>query len=82
MKYDFGFRKLDGSVDQLSKGIFKGDKTVARVFFKLPEVVLERKCEVMSLNVFTITCTLRRESIDSDQPSVLNKPKLKKLISK
>lgn len=37
VKYDFGFRKLDGSVDQLSKGILKEDETMCREFvFKLP----------------------------------------------
>lgn len=78
VKYDLGFRKHDGSVDQLSEGILKGHKTERKNFpFNLPKE-LKRECEV-ALNVFTITCTLRRESNDCNQPSVWNK---RKLISK
>lgn len=82
VKYDLGFKRLDGSIEQLNIGIFEGNgKTYCDIFFKLSEI-LEQNCDVASLNLLTITCILKRESVHSDQKRVLNKPLLKELISK
>lgn len=78
VKYNLELIKRDGSVELLSKGILKEGKN-QELFFKQSEV-LELKCEVESLDVITIACTLKRENTYADQPR--NKGKLKKLISK
>lgn len=80
VKYDLGFKKLDDSIEQLSKGIFEGNGAkFCDIFFKLSEI-LEQKDDVASLNVFTIICTLKRESVHSDQQRVRNKSYLKEFF--
>lgn len=82
VNYDLGFKKPDGSIEQLSIGFFKGDGGMScAIFFKLSEV-FEQKCDAASLDVFIITCILKRERVHSEQQRVRNKPKLKELMSK
>lgn len=82
VKYYYGFKKLDGSVKQLHKGILKeGDLHSPVFYFKLSEIQ-EGNGEMSSSDVFCITCTLMLESSQSDQPSVFKGQNHKKLISK
>lgn len=82
VEYSYGLKKQDRNVEYLSKGILQeNDEYSALYYIELSEIQ-QRKSELVPANVFNITCTLKRITIDSDQPKVLENPNLEKLISK
>lgn len=86
VEYTFGLEKGDGSVEQLMKGILKGNQnsqsTSEAEFLKKTEVH-QRKSELVPSDILTIIGRLKRETASRTQPSpVLDKRKLENLISK
>lgn len=85
IKYNFGFRKLDGSVEQLKNGsgIMNGkEKRCALSSDIVLAEVLERKSELVPSDVLTVTCTIKPDIIHCTQANELEKPKAIKFISK
>lgn len=82
LEYTFGLKKLDGSVELLDRGIMKDDqKRSEHRFIKLSEV-LRRKSELAPSGIVTITCSLKLEASQSNDPNMVDQPKRKKLKSK
>lgn len=85
IEYNFGFRKLGGSVEQLKNGngIMKGkEKRCAQSSDIVLSEVLERKFELVPSDVLTVTCTIKPEIIHSTEANELEKPKALTFISK
>lgn len=86
VEYSFGLTKHDGSVEQLMKGILKGNQgyneQCEASFIKESEV-RQRHSELVPSGIITIRGRLKFGTVSSIQPSlVLDKPKLENLISK
>lgn len=80
--YNFGLKKEDGSVEYLNEGILRENHVHSAFYYiKLIEIQ-QRKRELAPTNVLIIICTLKRITTDSDQPKILDNPKIEKLISK
>lgn len=99
VEYDFGLKKVDGSVsvEHLSKGVLTtksnswNDNGITyrytdSLFFILSEV-RQQKSEFAPSDTLIVTCTLKRQSIHSQQAKmlkaeILTLPKLQKFMSK
>lgn len=81
LEYDFGIKKHDGSVEHLANGIINNAWQSASHFTELSKID-QRKSELVPSDVLTITCILRRITTQSNQPKMLESPKVEKLTSK
>lgn len=85
VEFNFGIRKLDGTVeDWLGKGIMEGNQMYDEdhfEFLRLSELQ-QRKSKLVPSDVLTVTCTVKRETTESDQQNTSHKPSFIKLISK
>lgn len=84
VEFYYGFKKIDGSVEQLNKGTF--EESTSHIdyyyFFKLSDIQ-QRKSELAPSDKLIITCTLKNvTTIHRNQSVILELPKLKNLISK
>ena len=78
VKYNLGTKKCDGTVEQLSKGIFQRNTAwVGSFLVKLPEVQQQKSQQP---DMLIITCKLKRETMLPNLSRMLNKTE--ELISK
>lgn len=82
IKFNFGLKKLDGSMEQLKSGTMKGKEIYAQSRDIVLSEVIQRKSELVPNDVLTVTCTLMPDIVYSPETTELVKLKPLKLISK